>query len=62
MSRWGAMRGVPEYDRFRTGLTYARVRREMRGTFKHRRRHSVLGFWHSLKLDMWHEMTGQRLA
>jgi len=61
MSRYGTSRGVPEYDRFRTGLTFQRVRREMRGTFKHRRRNTVLGFWHALKLDMWAQATGQRL-
>jgi hypothetical protein len=61
VSRYGAARGVPEYDTFRTGLTFARVRRDMRGTFKHRRRRSVLGFWHQIKLDMWEEYSGQRL-
>lgn len=61
MSRYGSSRGVPEYDSFRTGLTFARVLREMRGSFRYRRRRSVLGFWHQLKLDMWHEFSGQRL-
>lgn len=61
MSRFGAVRGVPEYDRFRTGLSFVQVQRDMRGTFKYRRRHTVLGFWHQLKKDMWFELTGQRL-
>jgi len=49
------------YDAFRTGETFASVRRLMRdqpdrdGRWKWRqkRRSSVLGYWHELKLALW---------
>lgn len=62
MSRFGAIRGVPEYDTFRTGLTFRAARRELTATFKHRRRRTVLGAWHCYKLDLWYQATGQRLG
>lgn len=58
-SRYGARRGEPEYDRFRTGLTYKDVHAMLyspdpdRTTWRHRRRGSVLGYWHALKKQMW---------
>lgn len=47
------------YQDFRTGLTFAEVRNMMFvgsddcGQWRHKRRHSVLGFWHELKLQAW---------
>lgn len=61
VSRYGRNRGVPEYDDFRTGLTFAGVRRDMKGSFKYRRRHAVLGYWHEVKVALWEYYTGQRL-
>lgn len=59
MSRYGAARGVPEYDDFRTGLTYRQVRAMVQG--RYRRRGTVLGTWNQLKREMWEQLTGQRL-
>lgn len=48
-----------EYDDFRTGLTFREVRRMMfTGAadpcdWRHKRRRSVLGFWHELKTQLW---------
>jgi len=61
MSRYGTARGVPEYDDFRTGLTYRQVR-AMTTEKKYRRRGTVLGVWNQLKREMWLQLTGQRLA
>lgn len=47
------------YKALRTGYTFATVRREMftadpdPTTWRHKRRSSVLGFWHELKLGLW---------
>lgn len=46
------------YQEFRTGLTFATVRQMMfvgpdPSTWRHKRRHSVLGFWHELKQQLW---------
>jgi len=60
MSRFGTARGVPEYDDFRTSLTYRQVR-AMAGEKKYRRRGTVLGMWNQLKREMWQQLTGQRL-
>ncbi len=60
MSSFGASRGVPEYDIFRTGLTYRQVRAMADGK-KYRRRGTVLGVWNQLKREMWLQLTGQRL-
>lgn len=58
-STYGARRGDPGYDRFRTGLTFRAVR-QMLNTYRPdcsewRRisRGTVLGKWHELKLEMW---------
>ena len=40
------------YDEFRTGETFASVRRMLRGR-RYVRRRGVLGFWHELKQSMW---------
>jgi hypothetical protein len=60
-SRWGA--DLPGYRQFRTGLTFADVREMLRGSEKHRsrhdrpqdRRHTVLGLWHELKLQLYEQ-------
>lgn len=57
MSRYGTSRGVSDYDCFRTGLTYRDVRRMLEGK-KYRRRGSVLGAWHQIKLEMFEQATG----
>jgi len=60
-SRYGARHDLPGYDRFRTGLTYADVKRMMwdesedRADWKNKRRGSVLGRWHQLKLEMYNQ-------
>lgn len=59
-SKFGAARGVPEYDRFRTGLTYLGVRRMIEAS-RYRRRGTVLGVWNQLKREMWLQLTGQQL-
>lgn len=49
------------YEKFRTGETFASVRRMMRnlpdpnrpGWFRQKRRRCVLGYWHELKQRMW---------
>jgi hypothetical protein len=60
MSHFGATRGVPEYDEFRTGLNYRQVRQMVAGK-KYRRRGTVLGTWNQIKREMWQQMTGMRL-
>lgn len=60
MSRFGASRGCPDYDRFRTGLNYRAVR-AMVPAGRYRRRGTVLGLWHQLKLEMFEYATGVRL-
>jgi len=54
-SRWGKKAGLPKYDEFRTGLTYHEVYTMLMTSTKHshRRRNSVLGFWHELKLQLY---------
>lgn len=64
-SSWGARSGGRYgrgYDRFRTGLTYRQVRSMLwvadpdPSRWRYKRRHTVLGFWHQLKLALWFEM------
>lgn len=49
------------YQRFRTGLTYSEVRdmlwvnSEDPDDWKYKRRNTVLGKWHEIKLEMWVE-------
>jgi len=63
-SSWGKRSGGrygAEYDRFRTGLTFDEVRRMLWSSsedskdWRYRRRGTVLGFWHQLKLALWME-------
>jgi hypothetical protein len=56
-SSWGKRRGLPGYDKFRTGLTYREVYEMLRHGTKHKqkRRGSVLGFWHELKLQLYEQ-------
>lgn len=61
MSRFGASRGCPEYDEFRTGLKYYDVYVMTAGR-KYRRRGTVLGLWHQLKLELFYAATGIALA
>lgn len=48
------------YDDMRTGMTFTEVKRMMfvhnddPSTWRYRRRHSVLGYWHMLKLSFWY--------
>lgn len=54
------------YDALRTGLTFAEVRRLLqdqpdrdgRWAWRQKRRSSVLGYWHELKLQLWDSMHG----
>ncbi len=53
------------YDEFRTGQTFASVRRMMRddphpehGGWRSKRRRGVLGYWHQLKINMFEVMHG----
>ncbi len=59
-SKFGAARGVPEYDSFRTGLTYLLVRR-MIDPSRYRRRGTVLGMWNQLKREQFYQATGIKL-
>lgn len=63
-SSWGARSGSrygAEYDRFRTGLSFKTVKQMLwvaskdSREWRYRRRRTVLGFWHSLKLALWLE-------
>lgn len=56
-SKWGKGRGLPKYDEFRTGLTYGDVYDMLKTSSKHvsKRRRSVLGFWHELKLQLYEQ-------
>ena len=54
-SKWGKKKGLPKYDEFRTGLTYKDVYEMLKRSEKHKakRRRSVLGYWHELKLELY---------
>jgi hypothetical protein len=62
-SSWGKKHGLPGFDSFRTGLTFEDVRLMLRHSEKHRdkhasphdRRHTVLGYWHELKLQLYEQ-------
>ena len=60
-SKWGKKNGLPGYDRFRTGLTYRDVwemfrdDNDDRTEWKHKRRHTILGHWHEIKLQLYHQ-------
>jgi hypothetical protein len=56
-SRWGKKNGLPKYDDFRTGLSYAEIYNMLKTSTKHKekRRGSILGFWHELKLQLYEQ-------
>ena len=62
-SSWGARHGLPGFDRFRTGLTFSDVQKMLyveSDDPKHwrcKRRGTVLGLWHDLKLALYEEAT-----
>lgn len=66
MSSWGVRNGLPGYDEFRTGLTFREVKRMMfdnhtdRSRWKYKRRHTVLGAWHELKLQFYFQALDER--
>lgn len=63
-SSYGRRRGMPGYDRFRTGLTFRDVQSMLYSydpdpaTWRHLSRGVVLGAWHQIKQEMWEEATG----
>lgn len=52
------------YDALRTGFSFADVKQLMYvasedpADWRHKRRRSVLGFWHELKLQIWFSIHG----
>ena len=56
-SRWGENHNRPGYYRFRTGLSFSEVKNMMQTSERHRsrRRNSVLGFWHEIKLQLYEQ-------
>ncbi len=56
-SQWGKKKNLPGYDKLRTGLTYHEVYVMLNTSEKHRykRRGSVLGFWHEIKLQLYEQ-------
>jgi hypothetical protein len=67
-STWGARHGLEGYDAFRTGLTFASVKRLMfdnrddRSKWKYKRRGTVLGAWHELKLQLYYQSVDAQTA
>lgn len=62
-SNWGRKNGLPDYDKFRTGLSFSTVR-QMLNTYdqdhskwKRISRGTVLGFWHEMKLQLYAQAT-----
>ena len=59
-SQWGKKNDLPGYDKFKTGLTYRDVWEMMRddsedsASWRYKRRHTVLGAWHELKLQLYY--------
>jgi hypothetical protein len=60
-STWGSRNNMPGYDKFRTGLSYRDVWEMMRDDspdtkhWRYKRRGTVLGAWHELKLQLYHQ-------
>ena len=66
MSRWSGRHdtcpicGIT-YESFKTGMSFGDVRMMLwvgdpdYSRWKYKRRHTVLGLWHSIKLSMWNE-------
>ena len=61
MSTWGKKNNLPGYDKFKTGLTYAEVYEMLRTSKKHshKRRRTVLGFWHEIKMELYNRAVDQ---
>lgn len=53
---------IPEYEQFRTNLTYGQVYQMLWSNsddpkdWKYKRRGTVLGFWHQLKQQLYQQM------
>ena len=55
------------YDKFRTGMTFTQVRRDIiaigvnprTGQTFYGRRHNVLGMWHQTKMMFWDQHVGE---
>lgn len=56
-STWGKRHGLPGYDEFRIGMSYAEAYDHLRVSKKHRfkRPGSVLGYMHELKLELYNQ-------
>jgi len=60
-SRYGDKHGLPGYDKFRTGLTYRDVwsmladHSDDPADWRHKKRGTILGHWHQLKLQLYHQ-------
>jgi hypothetical protein len=58
--------GSKEYQRFRTGLSYRDVYAMLwvhdpdPKRWKYKRRHTILGFWHQLKKQLWEQMLDEK--
>jgi hypothetical protein len=67
-SSYGARRGMPDYDKFRTGLTYDDVLSMLWSEepdpkkWRYRRRGTVLGLWHQLKKEMYEQALKEKDA
>jgi len=67
-STYGARHGLPNYDSFRTGLTFATVRQmlwsesEDPHEWRRKGRGTVLGLWHQLKMEMYEIARNKRAA
>lgn len=52
---------IEEYKKFRTGFTFKEIRQMLWSyssnprDWKHITRHTVLGKWHEIKLEMWNQ-------
>ena len=59
-SKWGAKNGLPGYDTFRSGLSYQQVFEMLKDShedpklWRFKRRGTVLGAWHQIKLELYH--------
>lgn len=61
-SSYGKRRGLPGYDEMRTGFTYRDVQSMLwsadpdPATWKYKRRGTVLGLFHQIKMEQYEEM------
>jgi hypothetical protein len=66
LSTWGRRNGLPGYDEFRTGLSFRDVKRMLyvhnadSSKWRYRRRGTVLGFHHALKLQLYYQAIDAR--